>query len=123
MLPAVARQAALPGGASRAHTDRGGVGEQRGTHLRHLHKLREQALRDGREVVSHQSVVAPPCARSALPQRGARGCHHPCRLRQARRCRPPLQSQRRRTAHTSEPAHEIADDGVMGPEPSEVRGS
>jgi hypothetical protein len=49
----------------------GGGGRGAG-YLWHLHKLREQALRDGGEVVAHQTVVAPTRVRSALPERGAR---------------------------------------------------
>lgn len=41
--------------------------EVRERYLWHLHKLREQALRDGGEVVAHQAVVAPTHVRSALP--------------------------------------------------------
>jgi hypothetical protein len=50
----------------------GGCGAGTGSHLRHLHKLLEQTLRDGGEVVAHQAVVAPTRVRSSLPERGAR---------------------------------------------------
>ena len=50
----------------------GGEGGCGAGHLRHLHKLLEQTLRDGGEVVAHQAVVAPTRVRSSLPERGAR---------------------------------------------------
>ena len=69
VLPSVI-SSTLPAGSRRAvHAtpEMHATPEVRERYLWHLHKLREQALRDGGEVVAHQAVVAPTHVRSALP--------------------------------------------------------